>query len=115
MFQVAGTGTACLLIHKSVFERMRDIQLPTRSKPGFNSAFPWFQETEHDGGPVGEDLTFCWRAGLLGIPVYVFTGVQLGHIKDRELTMDAYLTQREVLGDASVAALLETEKAEASA
>lgn len=94
MFQVAATGAACLLIHKTALERIRDIQLPNRPNPGFNDAFPWFQEVEHDGQPVSEDITFCWRAGLAGLPIYVNTGVQLGHIKDRELTMDAYFAQR---------------------
>jgi hypothetical protein len=107
MFQVAATGAACLLIHKSVFERIRDAEIPSRrGRRGFNDAYPWFQEVEHDGTPVSEDITFCWRAGLLGIPVYVNTGVQLGHIKHRELTVDAYLAQRGLLGDASVAAAL---------
>lgn len=106
MFQVAGTGTACLLIHKTVFERMRDVQVPGRDRRGFNTAFPWFQETEHDGGPVGEDLTFCFRAAQLGIPVFVNTGVQLGHIKERELTMDAYFAQRGLLDDKTIAAVL---------
>lgn len=93
MFQVAATGAACLLIHKSAFERIRDFQVPGRAKPGFNDAFPWFQELEHDGEPVSEDIAFCWRAGIAGLPVYVNTAVQLGHIKDRELTMDAYFAQ----------------------
>ena len=96
MFQVAATGAACLLIHKTALERMRDVQLPARGgKRGFNDAFPWFQELEHDGEPVSEDIAFCWRVGLCGLPVYVNTAVQLGHIKDRELTMDAYLAQRQ--------------------
>lgn len=94
MFQVAATGAACLLLHKSALERIRDVQVPGRDRRGFNDAFPWFQELEHDGTPVSEDIAFCWRAGLAGIPVYVNTAVQLGHIKDRELTMDAYLAQR---------------------
>jgi hypothetical protein len=95
MFQVAATGAACLLLHKSALIRMRDAELPQRpGKRGFNDAFPWFQELEHDGLPVSEDIGFCWRAGLLGIPVWVNTAVQLGHIKDRELTMDAYFAQR---------------------
>lgn len=94
MFQVAATGAACLLIHKAALERIRDIQIPGRATAGFNDAFQWFQEVEHDGQPVSEDITFCWRAGLAGLPIYVNTGVQLGHIKDRELTMDAYFAQR---------------------
>lgn len=110
MWQVAATGAACLLMHKSALERIRDIELPNRpGKRGFNDGFPWFQETEHDGEPVSEDITFCWRAGLAGIPVYVNTGVQLGHIKDRELTMDAYFAQRGLLRDVSTAAVFVSE------
>lgn len=98
MYQVAATGAACLLVHRSVFERMRDFEDPRRpGKRGFNDAFPYFQETEHDGRPVSEDFTFCWRAGILGIPVYVNTAVHLGHIKDRLLTMESYFLQRGLL------------------
>jgi hypothetical protein len=96
MYQVAGTGAACLLIHKSVLEAMRDFEHP-RGKQGFNDAYPWFQETEHNGKPVGEDITFCWRAIQLGFPVYVNTAVQLGHVKDRILTMESYFLSRGLL------------------
>lgn len=114
MFQVAATGTACLLIHKSVFERIRDVEIPSRNGlRGFNDAFPWFQETSHEDSPVSEDITFCWRAGLLSIPIFVNTSVQLGHIKDRELTMDAYLAQRGMFGDDSAAAVLVPHKEDA--
>jgi hypothetical protein len=111
MFQVAATGTACLMVHKSAFERIRDVQLPQRKgRPGFNDAFPWFQETEHDGTAVSEDITFCWRAGLLEIPVHVNTAVQLGHIKDRELTVDAYLAERGLLGDPTFGSVFKQEE-----
>jgi len=100
MFEVAATGAACLLIHKSALERIRDVQLPRRNgRPGYNDAFPWFQETEHDGNPVSEDITFCWRAIQTGCRVWVNTAVQIGHIKDRELTMDVYLAERGLLND----------------
>jgi len=103
MFQVAATGGACLLLHKTVLEHIRDIQVPSRGgRRGFNDAFPWFQEVEHDGQPVSEDITFCWRAGLAGIPIFVNTAVRLGHIKDRELTMDAYFAQRGLLKEIKV-------------
>lgn len=84
--QVAATGAAFLLIHRSVLEAMRD--------RGFNAAFPWFQETELDGNPVGEDLTFCLRAGILGYPVHVHTGARIGHHKSHLLTEDLFLSQQ---------------------
>lgn len=101
MWQVAATGGACLLVHRSALERIRDFEMPPghprAGKRGFNDAYQWFQETEHDGQPVGEDITFCWRAALCGIPVFVNTAVQLGHIKRRELNMDAYFIERGLL------------------
>lgn len=98
MYQVAATGAACLLMHKTVLERMRDFEHPARpGRRGFNDAFPWFQELSHGGRPVSEDIAFCWRAGLMQIPVYVNTAVQLGHIKDRLLTMESYFLTRGLL------------------
>lgn len=103
MFQVVATGAACLLIHKSALERMRDFEHPNRpGKIGFNDAFPWFQELEHDGRPVSEDIAFCWRAGLLQIPVHVNTSVQIGHVKDRLLTMESYFLARGLLAPSHV-------------
>lgn len=104
MFQVVATGAACLLVHKSVFERMITFEHPARpGQFGFNDAYPWFQELEHEGRPVGEDIAFCWRAGLLEIPVYVNTAVQLGHVKDRLLTAEAYHLSRGMLADLAAA------------
>jgi hypothetical protein len=98
MFQVAATGAACLLIHKSALERIRDFQPPNLpGQVGFNRAFPWFQETEINGRPVGEDFTFCWRAGMCEIPIFVNTAVRLGHIKSRLLTMESYFVSRGLL------------------
>lgn len=83
--RVAATGAAFLLIHRTVLERM--------AARGFSRAFPFFQETEHLGKPVGEDLTFCIRAGLLGIPVHVHTGVAIGHHKSTVLDLAGFLAQ----------------------
>jgi hypothetical protein len=99
MFQVAATGTGCLLIHRTAFERIRDFAVPATGQVGFNTAYPWFQETAHDNRPVGEDITFCWRAGVVGIPVYVNTSVHIGHVKEYLLDLDRYLTQRGELDD----------------
>jgi GT2 family glycosyltransferase len=95
MMQVFATGAACLLIHRTVLERIRDYPNPHRpGEIGFSKAFPWFQETDFNGRIMGEDITFCLRAGTAGYPVFVNTAVQLGHIKDHALTMDGYLAQR---------------------
>jgi hypothetical protein len=87
MFQVGATGAAFLLIHRTVLEAIRD--------KGFNGTFPWFQETEMGGKGCGEDVTFCARAGLLQFPVWVHTGVKVGHHKSYVLTADMYAEQRE--------------------
>lgn len=89
MVQVTATGAAFLLVHRSVLTAMRE--------RGFNRAFPYFQETETGGTRsriVGEDLTFCVRAGLLDFPVFVHTGVEVGHHKSRLLTASLFAEQR---------------------
>jgi len=105
MFQVAATGAACLLVHRSAFERIRDYQSPkTPDRTGFNQAYPWFQETETDGRPVSEDITFCWRAGMCEIPVYVNTSINLGHVKQRTLTLESYFVANGLLSPTHVGA-----------
>jgi hypothetical protein len=89
MFQVVGTGAAFLLVHRRAAEAVRD--------HGFSTAYPWFQERELAGMRVGEDVTFCMRAGQCDLPVFVHTGVHIGHIKEHVVTVDAYLTQRAML------------------
>ena len=91
MFQVGGTGAAFLLVHRSVYEAIK--------AKGFSETFPWFEETSGHlynmkPQPVGEDLTFCIRAGLCGFPIHVHTGVEIGHHKSHVLTAGQYRQQR---------------------
>jgi hypothetical protein len=60
----------------------------------FNAVYPWFQETELGGERCGEDVTFCLRAARCGFPIYVHTGVPVGHQKTQVLNIDAYREQR---------------------
>lgn len=90
MMQVGATGAAFLLIHRRALQTIRD--------RAFNPVFPWFQETELAGNPCGEDLTFCLRAGMCGLPVYVNTAVKVGHHKSQLLTEDMFRQQRPVEG-----------------
>ena len=85
--QCVATGAAFLLIHRSALETMRDRQ--------FNVTFPWFQETELAGQPVGEDITFCLRAGQLQLPVFVDTSIQVGHHKSIVLDAEMFQAQKQ--------------------
>jgi hypothetical protein len=79
-FQVGATGAACLLVHRDALARIA---------AGFGEhvdrVWPWFRESSNGNRRLGEDLTFCLRAGLAGLPVHVHTGVQLGHMKSTML------------------------------
>ncbi len=70
--QCAGTGAACILIHRSVLERIRDEQGPV-----------WYDRVAgSDGKPLGEDISFCVRTGALGFPIHVDTSVRTTHLKN---------------------------------
>lgn len=70
--QCAGTGSACILIHRSVLEKMHAEHGPT-----------WYDRIKNPstGDLIGEDLSFCVRAGGLGFPIHVHTGVRTTHQK----------------------------------
>lgn len=72
LVRCAGTGSACVLIHRSVFTRILDEHGPTWYKRAVNAT---------TGQLIGEDLSFCMRAVALGIPVHVYTGVRATHLK----------------------------------
>ena len=40
------------------------------------------------GHPLGEDVAFCRKAGLLGIPVHVAMDVEVGHRKWTVMTKE---------------------------
>jgi hypothetical protein len=71
VFPVAGTGAACLLIHRSVLETLR-------AKGGDH----WFDHITHPGGTVfSEDLSFCVRLAACDIPLFIDSGVRTTHDK----------------------------------
>jgi hypothetical protein len=72
LVRCAGTGSACLLIHRSVFERIR-------AEHGEH----WYDKAVNPStrDVISEDLSFCMRAGTVGVPVFVHTGVRTSHAK----------------------------------
>jgi GT2 family glycosyltransferase len=70
--QCAGTGSACVLIHRSVFERIQESQ-----------GTCWYDPVPNPeaGGMIGEDLSFCLRAAIAGAAIHVHTGIRTNHLK----------------------------------
>lgn len=79
LLEVDATGGACVLAHRSAFEAIGD-----------KGSLPWFEEVPHPGdcaavgcteGYDSEDITFFRRLKAAGIPAFVHTGVEFGHVK----------------------------------
>jgi len=73
--RVDGTGTGFLLMHRDALEQV--------AKAVGDAAAPWFRESPTSAplALLAEDLTFCLRCRLAGVPVHVHTGVRVGHVK----------------------------------
>lgn len=79
--QCAATGMAFVLAHRSVLERIG-------AEHG-----TWFDRVKgNDGELLGEDISFFLRAGALGFPAHVHTGVKTTHQKTVWLAEADYWT-----------------------
>jgi hypothetical protein len=100
--KVDATGAACILVHRAALVKIRDaFKTMDTPKGKIANPAPWFMETFHNGREFGEDWTFCMRAAQVGIPVYVHTGIKVGHVKPHlldEVAWHEFLTKREELG-----------------
>jgi GT2 family glycosyltransferase len=90
MVKVGATGAAFLLCHRTALYKIYNAfkNLPD----GKLNSYPWFVEghVDHKGRQLGEDVAFCMRANAVGLPVYVHTGVRIGHRKNWVLTEQVY-------------------------
>lgn len=73
---IYAAGTGCLLVHRSIFEKMRD------ESPEDNKLWCWFED-----GFIGnqqwlsEDLWFCHKLNEMGIKLVAHTGAVVQHNK----------------------------------
>jgi hypothetical protein len=92
VIRVAGTGAACLLIHRTAAEKVR-------AEHGDS----WFDPVRYpDGRFVSEDLSFCYRLGSVGIPIHVDTAVKTTHAKQVWVGEPQFLEHR-LLSEAAAA------------
>lgn len=81
MTQVAATGTPCLLMHRTLLEKIRAEDGDT-----------WFDRARMtDGTWLSEDMSFCFRVAKAGAPIFVHTGVGTTHHKQIWVGEDEYL------------------------
>jgi len=87
--QVAATGAAFTLTRRDVFTDYRR-----------NDPHPWFHRIEtagnesHPGGFLGEDLSWCWHLTAKGVPIFVDTRVEAGHVKPTVIDSESYRSGR---------------------
>lgn len=67
----AATGGAFIVIHRSVFQKIKDDQGET-----------WFDRVRGtDASLMGEDISFFVRCQALDIPLFIHTGIRTTHLK----------------------------------
>ena len=83
LYEVDATGAAFVLVHRTVLEKIR-------AKYKDQAPFVWFAEELFNGKHFSEDIVFCLRAKSVGVPVFVHTGIKVGHDKPRILDEAEY-------------------------
>lgn len=92
LIEVGGTGSACVMIHRSVFERIAEYMGP-------DHPLPWYQDQVVDNKDWGEDLIFCLRARAAKASIWIHTGIKVGHRKKWTLDERAFVSYAQRLDD----------------
>ena len=86
VFEIEACGTGCLLIHRSVLEKMREV-----ADPNQGDNWCWFWDGPINGEWISEDLLFSRRIRQLGFPIHVHTGAILPHQKSYWLSEEHHV------------------------
>lgn len=81
LVRVAGTGSACIVIHRTALEKVHAQYGPH-----------WYTRMTNPstGQLISEDLSFCAKAGAVDLPMHVDTSVKTTHLKPIWLSEDDY-------------------------
>jgi len=81
--KVTATGTGCLLINTRVFDELK---------------YPWFYFSKNtdNGGPVGEDINFCYDAGKAGFEIFVDCAIRTEHLCNTRVNYNLYHLQKQM-------------------
>jgi len=78
LVQVAAVGTGLMLVHRSVFERIRDFVV----EQGMGDHWCWFQTPVYPPNLAeGEDIFFARMCVNVGVAQFAHCGITTGHVK----------------------------------
>ena len=80
--EIDAAGTGCILIHRRVFEKMREHQ----DKTNEGDLWCFYRDMPINQAWVGEDIFFSIRVKAMGFKMHAHTGVQLPHKRSYWLT-----------------------------
>lgn len=78
LFKVAATGFGCVMTSTRLLKQVWD---------KFGPPFSYVAN-------LGEDMSFCWKVGQLGIPMYCDSRVKVGHIGEVVFDEEVYMEQK---------------------
>lgn len=78
LIKVAATGTGCLLVSRNALEKIRDVY---DGNVWFDQVSYPKREGDKNQIRISEDMSFCYRLGTVGIPVYIDLSVRTNHMK----------------------------------
>jgi hypothetical protein len=88
MMRANRVGTGFMLIRRNVIEDIAGRSQKYLGADGVGEVANVFEFTMHAGKFVGEDYTFCDKAGALGYKVWVDVEICLPHLGQEEFTND---------------------------